>query len=123
LQIPVLYSEVFKNLIINRIPDSIDDWDNGGKDETVSDIDSVESCIEACANNPECFQSLFNGEECTLGTKNFRFGEKREPEDGKTWQSSWNITRIEAWVSKQEPCAEITFPFEEVPMDVVTNKL
>jgi hypothetical protein len=113
LQAPVLYSEIFKDLIFDTIPDSLEDWNNKSEDEAVSDIGSAEDCTEACAHNPDCFQSLYSRDGCTLGTKNFRFGEKHKPEDGKRWQSSWNRTRIAAWASKQKPCAGVTFPFQD----------
>ncbi|KAF4626569.1 hypothetical protein G7Y89_g11592 [Cudoniella acicularis] len=110
---PVLYAEIFKDLLFDTIPDELADWDNMAKDEAVSNITSVEGCIEACANNSDCFQSLYTGDECSLGTKNFRFGEKHAPEGNKKWQSSWNRTRIAAWVSKQTPCNSVAFPFQE----------
>jgi len=113
LQTPVLYSELFRDLIFDSIPDSRDDWDNLAKDEKVDDIESAEDCREACGKNTECFQSLYNGEECNLGTKSFKIGEKHKREDGKKWQSSWNRTRIEDWALKQKPCGSVEYPFEE----------
>lgn len=94
------------------IPDSFDGWDNMADDETVKGIYSAEHCTEACKKNKHCFQSLFNGVECTLGTRGFRYGQKRLPEGEKQWQSNWNRERIAAWVAKQKPCKKVQFPYE-----------
>ncbi|KAF4629430.1 hypothetical protein G7Y89_g8721 [Cudoniella acicularis] len=107
---PLTYSELFKDLIFDTIPDSLTDWDNMSDNEKLKDIDSVEDCTAACAKNTDCFQSVYDGEECRLGTQNFRLGIFQKPEDGKKWQSSWNRTRIQKWVSKQKPCSDITYP-------------
>lgn len=60
------------------------------RDETVPDIASVEDCTKACVNNANCFHSLYNGDECTLGTKCIISGVKHDSKDGKKWQSGWN---------------------------------
>jgi hypothetical protein len=109
----VLYSEIFRDLIFDTFSDSLEDWDNGSKDEAVPGIASPDDCMQACANNFSCFQSLYASDTCTLGTNNFRLGERHKPTRGERWHSSWNRTRIEAWASRQELCKKISFPFED----------
>lgn len=83
-------------------------------DETVPYISTAANCSAACAGQPSCFQSLYAGGECKLSTTNFRFGERRAPEDGRTWVSSWNKTRMAAWVQARGPCGNASFPpFQE----------
>ncbi|KAL2065533.1 hypothetical protein VTL71DRAFT_3203 [Oculimacula yallundae] len=111
---PVTYEELFKSLISDLIPSSpLKDWDNLSKDSTIPDIASAEACTHACQANKECLQSRYDGAECSIGTKHFAFGKKREPKDGKRWESSWNKTRIAEWVARQKPCGEVNFPFQE----------
>jgi hypothetical protein len=97
----------------DNIPEQMEDWDNTSGDATVLHIHSAEECAKACAKKEDCFQSLYNGEECTLGTKSIVFGKKREPEGGKKWQSSWNTTRIKEWIANQESCDALKFPYQD----------
>ncbi|EHK99291.1 hypothetical protein M7I_4856 [Glarea lozoyensis 74030] len=112
----VTYAEIFDGLILESIPsESRADWDNSSEDETVKDIDSMESCVSACEKNDKCLQLRFNGNECMLGTKKVKLGEVDKPkkEDGKDekkWQSGWNRTRIAEWASGQKPCTKLVFP-------------
>jgi hypothetical protein len=46
-----------------------------------------------------------------LGTKSIQLGVPRAIENGKKWYSSWNRTRIQEWVEKQEPCGDAIFQF------------
>ena len=113
-QAPILYSELFADLVWDMLPDSLDNWDNMSDGVTVPNIDSALECIRACERDGHCLQSLFNGEECKLETTRVTFGVKHELEDdGKTWQSTWNKTRIAAWVAKQSRCGKVKFPFED----------
>jgi hypothetical protein len=81
------------------------------KPVTISPVSSVEECVNACAENSDCFQLSYDGNDCNLNTKSFGFGKERSPEDGKRWQSSWNKTRIDAWITKQKPCGPAKFRF------------
>ncbi|PVH71938.1 glycosyltransferase family 31 protein [Cadophora sp. DSE1049] len=111
---PVLYSELFADLVWDMIPDSLENWDNMSDGVTVPNITSAAECARACERDGHCLQSLFNGEECKLGTTKITFGEKYDPEnDEKTWQSTWNKKRIAAWVAKQSRCRTVKFPFED----------
>lgn len=49
-----------------------------------------------------------------LSTVTIAFGQKynRMPDEDEL-QSSWNKTRIADWVSKQGPCGEVKFPYED----------
>lgn len=97
-----------------------DDWDNlswrnelgaglsGGEDEKTT-VQSAEECATVCAANTQCFQFVFDGESCYVG-KAIRLGETRDPEDGKRWQSGWNLDRIADWAANQELCNDIEFP-------------
>ncbi|KAK0113522.1 hypothetical protein ONS95_013776 [Cadophora gregata] len=111
---PVLYSELFADLVWDMIPGSLENWDNMSDGKTVPNIKTALECTRACERDRHCLQSLFNGEECKLGTKTITFGEKHDLEDnGTTWQSTWNKTRIAAWVAKQSRCGKPKFPFED----------
>ncbi|KAH7327135.1 hypothetical protein BKA65DRAFT_528149 [Rhexocercosporidium sp. MPI-PUGE-AT-0058] len=111
---PVLYSELFVDLVWNFLPDSLENWDNMSDGITVPEIHTAENCAKACEMNRHCLQSLFNGNECKLGTAKIIFGEKHDVGNGeKKWQSTWNKTRIAAWVSKQKRCGTIKFPFQD----------
>ncbi|KAF2103943.1 hypothetical protein NA57DRAFT_50799 [Rhizodiscina lignyota] len=107
---PLLYSELYKDLVAEMIPDSRKGWDSMPIGETISDIGSAKACEKACRNNPQCFQTSYDGDNCILGTDSFRLGENRTT-DGKRWQSSWNKTRISEWIAAQYPCGEAKFGF------------
>jgi hypothetical protein len=111
----------FGTLVSDTISDHLEDWDNLSRDETVPNIASVEDCAKACANNANCSQSLYNGDECTLGTKRIIFGVKDDSKDGKKWQSGWNKPRIAEWVSNQQPCDTVIFPFH-IPFPELKGK-
>ncbi|KAH9219261.1 hypothetical protein DL95DRAFT_292216 [Leptodontidium sp. 2 PMI_412] len=111
---PVLYSELFADLVWDMIPDSLDNWDNMSDGVKVPKIHSPEDCVQACEKDRHCLQSLFNGDECKLGISKVIFGEKHDlRDDGKVWQSTWNKPRIAAWVAKQKRCGTVRFPFED----------
>jgi hypothetical protein len=113
VQAAVTYSEIFNGLVLESIPsESRTDWDNSSGDETIKDIDSMESCIAACSKNDKCLQLRYNGDECMLSTKKVKLGEVHKPkkDDEKKWQSGWNQTRIAEWASRQTPCTKLVFP-------------
>jgi hypothetical protein len=47
LQAPLLYSELFKGLVLHTLPKNLEDWDNMSRDETVPDVASLD-CAKAC---------------------------------------------------------------------------
>jgi hypothetical protein len=49
LQAPLLYSELFKALVLHTIPENLEDWDNMSRDESVPDVASLD-CAKACTN-------------------------------------------------------------------------
>lgn len=113
---PLLYAELYTDYVSKTIPDHVlDDWDAMAvgleKAVTISSLSSVEECVKACAENAECFQCSYDGHDCNLNTKSFGLGKKQSPADGKRWQSSWNKTRIDAWVANQKPCGPAHFKF------------
>jgi hypothetical protein len=98
-------------LQLHEFPDYQKHWNNLAEGETIEDVESGEACFRACASNEECFQALYDGSECNLGTESFQIGSQQLPMDGKTWESSWNTTRISEWVKKQKPCGDLDFPW------------
>lgn len=96
----------------NKFPEYRQNWDSMAEGRVATDIGSAEECFKACEDDENCFQTSYNGTKCTLGTKTFLLGVKKDPEDGKKWESSWNTTRIAAWVDKQKPCGKVEFPHE-----------
>jgi hypothetical protein len=112
LQEPLLFSELFIDLVANIIPDYLEDWDNMSTGETINDLPSIEACDKACIENKDCFQFSYNGPECRLSTDTFTLGVPRTPEDGNQWRSTWNKNRIMNWVLKQKPCGAAKFSFK-----------
>jgi len=109
---PLLFSELFIDLVANIIPDYLEDWDNMSTGETINDLPSIEACDKACIENKDCFQFSYNGPECRLSTDTFTLGVPRTPEDGNRWRSTWNKNRIMNWVLKQKPCGAAKFSFK-----------
>jgi len=104
---PVTYRELFKDLVYGKIPDIvINNWDNGAEGIAVPDCPSFEQCASECEKNSGCFQASFDGKDCTLGTRFFKLGLKREPEGGKVWQSMWNKYRIYEWAKAHGDCSK-----------------
>lgn len=110
---PLLYAELFNGMVSDMIPDhDLEEWDNRCEGATVSDIVSADDCKVACDKEPECLQSLYKENVCTLGKPGeIVFGRRHEVRDGEVkWRSSWNKTRIAEWVSKQSKCEKLTWP-------------
>ena len=86
MQRPLLYSDVFEFRHPGD-PEVLYDWDNGDLDQfgppPGSNVNSFESCGQACVASPACVQWLWRGEEeqrCVL-MKTPRLGIPRMPED------------------------------------------
>lgn len=57
-----------------------------------------------------------------LASTKITFGVKKNPgENGKQWHSTWNKTRIAAWVSEQSRCGTIKYPFEDGKTSMGSN--
>ncbi|CAL3967947.1 unnamed protein product [Diplocarpon coronariae] len=107
---PLLYAELFKDLMLSKIPAEAADWDNISNDGTVPDVDSEDACFTACQYIPNCLQARYDGTICLIGTDHVSIGRKLTG-----WKSTWNKTRIEAWAKSQKQCGEPEFPFEKWP--------
>lgn len=82
-------------------------------DITIPNCPSFDECIRVCNENEKCFQSLFDGSDCLLGTKHFRLGEQKKPEDGKKWQSQWNKERMLKWAGEHTDCSNLSLAFHD----------
>ncbi|KAL2063776.1 hypothetical protein VTL71DRAFT_5581 [Oculimacula yallundae] len=110
---PLLYSELFRDFVLDMIPDAdLEDWDNGSEGTKVPDVTSNEDCKIACEKQPECMQALYKGGACVLGKNGeIVFGKKDKSKIvAEKSQSSWNKTRIREWVSRQSKCETISWP-------------
>lgn len=118
------FEEFFKAVPIGDYPAHKENWDNLGLDgwdnmvydytqpgTSLSGITSAKACNERCAADESCFQARFDGQdECMLLTTGFVVGKKRMPDGIKKWESFWNATRIEKWISSQKACpSKVTF--------------
>jgi len=122
---PLTYAELWPHVASTIPNEPLANWDNLSEDEAHA-VPSSSDCIQACASNTECFQSLYKpfssydspsatGDgTCILSLHKFSFGQKvKNPEKDveKQWVSSWNNTRIAEWVWNQKECEDIQFPF------------
>jgi hypothetical protein len=83
------------------------DW--GTKEDPYLDAwESVEKCIKACKEKPECFQYTYSPLKCQLGSS-FRLGGKKAPEEGRTWISGWDLDKIEAFKREHSPCTSVDY--------------
>lgn len=91
-------------------------WDKGefGKSGGVEhEVKTFEQCAQACANDDNCLQYVHDGQKCYVGLT-ARLGKEKKPQDGKTWRSGWNETRINSWASQQPPCNDLKFPEQKI---------
>jgi hypothetical protein len=95
------------------MPDFAENWSNDAEGERVNGVDSTADCQKLCKDNENCFQTLYDGKVCILGTDFFKLGYLRNATETQRWQSSWNRSRIAAWVSSH-PCDAVKFTFENV---------
>ncbi|KIM97610.1 glycosyltransferase family 31 protein [Oidiodendron maius Zn] len=123
---PVLFEEFFKGVSIQDYPEHKKHWDNLGLDHwdnmaygytspgtILKDIKSADACNSLCAKDERCFQSRFDGSECTVLDTGFVVGKERNPTGNSIWDSYWNATRIDKWVARQQLCAStVKFPHE-----------
>lgn len=113
----MLYVELFNDLVFDTLPDRRAEWDNLSKGHVVAGIASADACFAACQDHRECLQASFDGTTCTIGTEHVSLGKEGETMAGeRSWESSWNRTRIAAWVAGKKPCQKgknVKFPFQE----------
>jgi hypothetical protein len=77
------------------------------------DCPSFDQCVGECDQNDGCFQALYDGQDCVLGTRNFRLGVERKPDQDKKWQSKWNKKRIHDWATAHIACSNMSFAFKD----------
>jgi hypothetical protein len=113
-QEPLRYKELFKDLVYGRIPERpMPDWDNQADGIEMPDVATFEQCASECEQNTGCFQASYDGKDCTLGTRSFRLGVKREPEGNKKWQSIWIKKRMLDFTHKHAECTGYEFVFHD----------
>ncbi|KIW02401.1 uncharacterized protein PV09_06221 [Verruconis gallopava] len=111
---PLSYMELFNELVYDHIPETtVDDWDNLSEGITLPDCPSFEACINECNENDGCFQASYDGSECILGTRNFRVGVEKKPEESKKWQSMWNKRRMREWAVVHVDCTNLHVAFKD----------
>lgn len=100
-----------------RIPDTpVDNWDNGAEGINVPDCPSFEQCKTECEQNTHCFQASYDGKDCTLGTRLFRLGTKKEPTGAfgeRKWQSVWIKKRMYEFAKKHSDCTNVQLGFKD----------
>ncbi|PBP18001.1 hypothetical protein BUE80_DR011175, partial [Diplocarpon rosae] len=107
---PLLYAELFHDLVHAKIPTETADWDNLSNEATVPDMESADACFAACQVVPECLQARYDGTACLIGTNHVTLGRQVTG-----FKSMWNRTRIAEWAKNKEECGPPKFPFEEEP--------
>ncbi|KAI9050643.1 hypothetical protein LZ554_005800 [Drepanopeziza brunnea f. sp. 'monogermtubi'] len=114
---PLLYSELFNDLVFDTIPTRLASWDNLSKNVIIAGVSSAEACFSACQDKPACLQARWNGEQCFIGTKHVSFGKRVDGHNGEgvEWESMWNRTRIAQWAAQKKECGKPKFPFQERP--------
>lgn len=106
-QAPWTFADMFDALVRHNLPDELQDWDSISHDN-VEAAESWDACKQSCEDNGECFQFVFDGEQCGLGNS-IHLGQRKDPEGSKKWRSGWLKSKIEEWVSKQPACSP-SFP-------------
>lgn len=112
LQKPLRYEELFKEVQAHKFPEYKKHWDNMADGSIVQDVSSAKECRDLCISHEKCFQSKFDGSDCTLGTKYFSMGYQKLPDGSQRWESYWNVTRIAKWVEDRQPCSKLEFPYQ-----------
>ena len=114
-----MFEELFKALRADKFPEHEKHWDNMALDyvalgSVVPDVATAADCNALCVNDEGCFQSKFDGWECTVLNNAFVIGKQKSPNDSKMWESFWNTSRISKWVDSQEPCpSKPKYPHED----------
>ncbi|KAF1982464.1 glycosyltransferase family 31 protein [Aulographum hederae CBS 113979] len=106
---PLLYSELYRNLVSRLLSSSLEDWDNSSGWDYHEDDLSYDDCDEKCRTNGNCFQFSYNGKECYIQER-FRLGTSKKAEDDKRWRSVWRRKRIMEWIESNDRCDPIKFP-------------
>lgn len=70
--------------------------------------ESVERCVQACKDMPECFQYTYTDQKCRL-QKTFRFGQRKDPDGDKRWKSGWDLDKIQKFKEEHVPCKAVDY--------------
>lgn len=134
-QTPLVYREVFEDLILPRLQPSRDNWDNFADDWFVIDFNRTDyhweewrvgrstreeyktetekkahenwqNCQAACYEHSECFQYFWHNEVCAMH-RSFRLGTPRPTSEDETLRhvSGWNVDKINGWLAENGDCA------------------
>lgn len=133
-QKPLLFKEVFEELVQPRLQPNRDDWDNQSDDWFYIDFNRAEyqweewrvgrsvleefktetekkahenweNCQAACYEHDECFQYFWHNEVCAFH-RSIRLGTPRKPSDDVTLRhvSGWNLGKINQWLEENGEC-------------------
>lgn len=133
-QKPLIFKEVFEDLIHPRLQDSRDDWDNFSDDWYYIDFnrsdpeweewrvgrsvieelktetekkahESWQDCQAACNEHSRCFQFFWHNECCAMHGS-FRLGTPRKKSEDERLRhiSGWNLEKINAWLVEHGDC-------------------
>lgn len=69
---------------------------------------SIEKCIKACKEIPDCFQYQYSNQKCQL-SKSFRLGNRHAPEGAMRWKSGWDLDRIAKFKAEHSPCKDVDY--------------
>ncbi|KAN0089971.1 glycosyltransferase family 31 protein [Hyaloscypha variabilis] len=108
---PLTHRELFANFVMPALRAYRRDWDNLASDPgefgktggVFVEAVSFEKCAQACEDDVKCLQYSHHGNRCHIGMS-IRLGHKKVDEEG-IWQSGWNKTRLDNWISIQGHCS------------------
>lgn len=117
---PLIHSELFKDMLLESIPEHQENWDNLSSDPgefgktggVSSETATFEQCAQACEEDTNCFQYSHHGGTCQIGMS-VRLGSERKADDDGIWQSGWHKTRLNDWAAKQPVCDEVIYPIKD----------
>lgn len=135
-QKPLIFKEVFQDLVHPRLQTNRDDWDNGSDDWFYIDFDrpdhqweewrvgrsvleekktetektaheSWQNCQAACLEHEQCFQYFWHNQVCAFHSS-FRLGWPRKASEDETLRhiSGWNLEKIDRWVEENGDCGD-----------------
>lgn len=133
-QTPMIFKEVFENLVHPRLQTNRDDWDNMSDDWYYIDFDrpdyeweewrversvleekktetekkaheNWENCQAACFEHEQCLQYFWHNEVCAFHSS-IRLGAPRKPSEDETLRyiSGWNLPKIDEWLEQNGDC-------------------
>jgi hypothetical protein len=110
------HAEIFRNIVISSIKPNHKNWDNlasgprefGKTGGVLLQASTFEECVQACEVDINCLQYVHHGDTCHIGSS-LRLDHEMEADEQGIWQSGWNQTRLNDWMSSQIPCDHNTF--------------